>query len=170
MIESTHRRVFFDLFGVSCRAVTFLIQWRRFVSDQLSLFHLFFHMAFVSALRQWAWSVLPWVPVGLYFTEHGYSLGTVHGRSMQARRFFSSFFFDPFLMNELQSRSAGVLTRRFFFSLFVLPHSMQPTLNPDSNQLKRDVVLFNHWAIDRCNYNIGDVVTLRYRNLYLSDL
>ncbi|KAG0072153.1 hypothetical protein BGZ89_007891 [Linnemannia elongata] len=70
-------------------------------------------MAFVSSFRQWAWSVLPWVPVGLYFTEHGYSLGT-------------------------------------------------PTLNPDSNQLKKDVVLFNHWAIDRCHYNIGDVVTLRH--------
>ncbi|KAF9910253.1 hypothetical protein EC991_006982 [Linnemannia zychae] len=80
-------------------------------------------MAFVPAFRQWAWSILPWVPVGLYFTEHGYSLGTVHGRSMQ------------------------------------------PTLNPDSNRLAKDVVLFNHWAIDRYDFNIGDVVTLRHPDI-----
>ncbi|KAI7826605.1 peptidase S24/S26A/S26B/S26C [Gamsiella multidivaricata] len=77
-------------------------------------------MSFVSAARQAAWMFLPWVPVGVFFVEHGYSLGTVHGRSMQ------------------------------------------PTLNPDSNMLRRDVVLFNHWAIDRFKYKIGDVVTLRH--------
>ncbi|KAK3813219.1 MAG: peptidase S24/S26A/S26B/S26C [Benniella sp.] len=76
-------------------------------------------MSFASAARQAVWALLPWVPVGIYFVEHGYSLGTVHGRSMQ------------------------------------------PTLNPDSNMLRKDVVLFNHWAIDRFDYRIGDVVTLR---------
>ncbi|KAF9915300.1 hypothetical protein BX616_006488, partial [Lobosporangium transversale] len=28
--------------------------------------------------------------------------------------------------------------------------------------LRKDVVLFNHWAIDRFDYQIGDVVTLRH--------
>lgn len=41
-------------------------------------------MSFASAARQAAWTILPWVPIGLFFVEHGYSLGTVHGRSMQA--------------------------------------------------------------------------------------
>ncbi|KAI9233559.1 MAG: putative mitochondrial inner membrane protease subunit, partial [Podila humilis] len=69
-------------------------------------------------MRQWAWTTIAWAPIGLYFTQHGYSIGTIHGRSMQ------------------------------------------PTLNPDSNMLQKDVVLFNRWAIAKYEYNIGDIVTL----------
>ncbi|KAI8996890.1 peptidase S24/S26A/S26B/S26C, partial [Pilobolus umbonatus] len=38
--------------------------------------------------------------------------------------------------------------------------SMQPTFNPDSNQLKKDIVLLNKWGITNHTFNRGDVVTL----------
>ncbi|KAJ9056238.1 hypothetical protein DSO57_1007248 [Entomophthora muscae] len=39
--------------------------------------------------------------------------------------------------------------------------SMQPTLNPDSNGLERDVVVLNRWSNIERKYKIGDVVTLK---------
>ncbi|ORZ39442.1 peptidase S24/S26A/S26B/S26C, partial [Catenaria anguillulae PL171] len=39
--------------------------------------------------------------------------------------------------------------------------SMQPTLNPDSNQLVRDVLLLNKYSLSTRAWKRGDVVTLR---------
>ncbi|KAG0042656.1 hypothetical protein BGZ83_000200, partial [Gryganskiella cystojenkinii] len=36
-----------------------------------------------------------------------------------------------------------------------------PSLNPDSNQLRQDVVIFNRWKIANHQYNIGDVVSYK---------
>ncbi|CAJ0844689.1 3138_t:CDS:2 [Entrophospora sp. SA101] len=38
--------------------------------------------------------------------------------------------------------------------------SMQPTFNPDSNKLRRDVVILNRWATIAHQYSRGDVVAL----------
>ncbi|GBC26573.2 mitochondrial inner membrane protease subunit 2 [Rhizophagus irregularis DAOM 181602=DAOM 197198] len=59
-----------------------------------------------------------WGPVILFFVEHGFSIGSIQGRSMQ------------------------------------------PTFNPDSNKLRRDVVLLNRWIAVTHEYVRGDVVTL----------
>ncbi|KAG0169851.1 hypothetical protein DFQ30_003140 [Apophysomyces sp. BC1015] len=37
---------------------------------------------------------------------------------------------------------------------------MQPTFNPDSNKLRRDVVLLNKWAVTDHELERGEVVTL----------
>ncbi|KAL7754245.1 hypothetical protein RI367_000226 [Sorochytrium milnesiophthora] len=39
--------------------------------------------------------------------------------------------------------------------------SMQPTFNPDSNLLRKDVLLLNHYAAQRQQIQRGDVVTLK---------
>ncbi|CAI2169492.1 1798_t:CDS:2 [Funneliformis geosporum] len=59
-----------------------------------------------------------WSPVILFFVEHGFSIGSIQGRSMQ------------------------------------------PTFNPDSNKLRRDIVLLNRWIAVTHEYSRGDVVTL----------
>ncbi|KAI9248267.1 peptidase S24/S26A/S26B/S26C [Phascolomyces articulosus] len=61
---------------------------------------------------------LAWFPVVMFFVDHGFSYGTVHGRSMQ------------------------------------------PTFNPDSNQMWRDRVLLNKWAVTDHEFERGEVVTL----------
>ncbi|KAL0080325.1 mitochondrial inner membrane protease subunit 2 [Phycomyces blakesleeanus] len=38
--------------------------------------------------------------------------------------------------------------------------SMQPTLNPDSNQMKRDIVLLNKWSATSHSFQRGQVVVL----------
>ncbi|KAI9017915.1 peptidase S24/S26A/S26B/S26C [Phycomyces nitens] len=42
--------------------------------------------------------------------------------------------------------------------------SMQPTFNPDSNELKRDVVLVNKWAATGHSFQRGQVVVLTSPN------
>ena len=32
---------------------------------------------------------LAWFPVVMFFVDHGFSYGTVHGRSMQVRKFYT---------------------------------------------------------------------------------
>lgn len=39
--------------------------------------------------------------------------------------------------------------------------SMQPTLNPNSNELKKDLVLMNKWKASPGNFKKGQVVALR---------
>ncbi|CAB4421551.1 unnamed protein product [Rhizophagus irregularis] len=76
----------------------------------LNLFHNFNVRTFIRAAA--------WGPVILFFVEHGFSIGSIQGRSMQ------------------------------------------PTFNPDSNKLRRDVVLLNRWIAVTHEYARGDVVTL----------
>ncbi|KAI8882028.1 LexA/Signal peptidase [Backusella circina FSU 941] len=61
---------------------------------------------------------LAWMPVAIFFIDHGFSYATVSGRSMQ------------------------------------------PTFNPDSNMLRKDIVLLNKWAITDHKFKRGQVVTL----------
>ncbi|KAI8084947.1 mitochondrial inner membrane protease subunit 2 [Halteromyces radiatus] len=61
---------------------------------------------------------LPWIPVVVFFVDHGFSYATVEGRSMQ------------------------------------------PTFNPDTNMLQRDIVLLNKWAATDHEFSRGEIVTL----------
>ncbi|RUS27302.1 hypothetical protein BC938DRAFT_483458 [Jimgerdemannia flammicorona] len=61
---------------------------------------------------------LTWIPVFVFFIDHGYSFASVEGRSMQ------------------------------------------PTFNPDSNMLTRDIVLLNRWSVVNHRFHHGDVVTM----------
>ncbi|KAL1923399.1 uncharacterized protein VTP21DRAFT_8379 [Calcarisporiella thermophila] len=65
---------------------------------------------------------LKWLPVAFFFVEHGYSIATVNGRSMQ------------------------------------------PTFNPDTSLLKRDIVLLDKFSVMRRKIEVGDVVTLASPN------
>ncbi|KAI9487443.1 MAG: peptidase S24/S26A/S26B/S26C [Benjaminiella poitrasii] len=62
---------------------------------------------------------LPWVPVAIFFVDHGYSYAVISGRSMQ------------------------------------------PTFNPDSNMLKKDIVLLDKWTKTDNHFERGEVVTLK---------
>ncbi|KAI9248653.1 LexA/Signal peptidase [Sporodiniella umbellata] len=63
-------------------------------------------------------SALPWIPVAIFFLDHGYSYSKVTGRSMQ------------------------------------------PTFNPDSNQLRKDIVLLDRFSVHSHEYRRGQVVML----------
>ncbi|KAI8085737.1 peptidase S24/S26A/S26B/S26C [Thamnidium elegans] len=63
-------------------------------------------------------TALTWVPVAIFFVDHGYSYATVSGRSMQ------------------------------------------PTFNPDSNLMRKDIVLLNKWSTTDHKFDRGQVVTL----------
>ncbi|TFK76027.1 LexA/Signal peptidase [Pluteus cervinus] len=55
-----------------------------------------------------------------------------------------------------------VLLHYFYTPQVITGRSMQPTLNPDSSQLWRDVGLFDRFSIHtRHSFNRGDIVSLR---------
>ncbi|RCI03530.1 hypothetical protein CU098_010310 [Rhizopus stolonifer] len=62
---------------------------------------------------------LAWVPVAIFFVDHGYSYAVISGRSMQ------------------------------------------PTFNPDSNMLRKDIVLLDKWSTTDHKFKRGQVVTLK---------
>ncbi|KAI8990842.1 mitochondrial inner membrane peptidase complex catalytic subunit 2 [Mycotypha africana] len=64
-------------------------------------------------------NALTWIPVAIFFVDHGYSYAAIDGRSMQ------------------------------------------PTFNPDSNKLSRDIVLLEKWSLRKDGFERGQVVTLR---------
>ncbi|KAI7906720.1 mitochondrial inner membrane protease subunit [Cokeromyces recurvatus] len=63
-------------------------------------------------------TALTWMPVAIFFVDHGYSYGVISGRSMQ------------------------------------------PTFNPDSSMLKKDIVLLDKWSTTDHQFERGQVVTL----------
>ncbi|KAG1458424.1 hypothetical protein G6F46_004475 [Rhizopus delemar] len=63
-------------------------------------------------------SALPWMPVAIFFVDHGYSYARVSGRSMQ------------------------------------------PTFNPDSNMMTKDIILLDKWSTTNHKFKRGDVVLL----------
>ncbi|ORE08086.1 LexA/Signal peptidase [Rhizopus microsporus var. microsporus] len=63
-------------------------------------------------------SALPWIPVAIFFVDHGYSYARVSGRSMQ------------------------------------------PTFNPDSNMMSKDIILLEKWSAAKHKFKRGEVVLL----------
>lgn len=84
---------------------------------------------------------LTWFPVVMFVADHVVSFGTIDGRSMQVSLLSCPPHHSPAFDSQL----------RF---------SLQPTFNPDSNQLWRDRVLLNKWAVTDHNFERGEVVTL----------
>ncbi|KAG2207549.1 hypothetical protein INT47_004299 [Mucor saturninus] len=76
-------------------------------------------MAFSNPYTRSVLSALAWVPVAIFFVDHGYSYAVISGRSMQ------------------------------------------PTFNPDSNLMEKDIVLLNKWSTTDHKFDRGQVVTLK---------
>lgn len=88
-------------------------------------------------IPQRTWKTLSWLPVGIMFTQHCYTLKFVTGRSMQ-------------VLYSLHIRSSILLTPL-----------VKPTLNPEPC-IWRDLVVFDRLSV-HLNQDIrrGDVVVLR---------
>ena len=110
-------------------------------TDSELLFNLF-PSVFSSSMGLWkrSWSVIYWLPTGIFFCHNVYNIKVISGPSMQVRIYSSSIPFP----NSFNPRCPS-----------------KPTLNPNASTW-RDRAIFNRFAVHtlgQCNRD--DIVTFR---------